>query len=336
MAVSYDLNLRDYWHVLRKRRAVVAVVTLLVVAFSLGFSYLFRKTVSYRATASVKIEKTITPTGLFIEALSYSSGDMVATQAFVIKSYPVMTLVAKKLGLVDQNLNTEAIQHAPKLLATVVALAGRIDTQREQSTDIIHINATTNDPTFAQQLANATAEAFREYNLSATNKRILEAKNFIEAQLVLVQQRLKEAEEELRTFRQTSEIVATDAQASTLLAQLVAVEKDLLTIKEERRVLGTLLSELKEKSPSPALSPKDGASQQLTQNLPLFLAGDSLGPMLSKLRDQFADLTLQRNTLLLDLTPQHPQVEAVTSRIGEVLSTSVREISTRDAALATR
>src|SRR6185369_15579720 len=136
VAVSYDLNLRDYWYVLRKRRAVVIVVTLLVVAFSLGFSYLFRKAVSYRATASVKIEKTITPTGLFIEALSYSSGDMVATQAFVIKSYPVMTLVAKKLGLVDQNLSTEEIQRAPKLLEIVIFLASRIDTQREQSTDI--------------------------------------------------------------------------------------------------------------------------------------------------------------------------------------------------------
>jgi len=54
---QYDVDLRDYWRILKKRKAVVILMVCLVGLSSYGFSKMKEPTPLYKATASVKIEQ---------------------------------------------------------------------------------------------------------------------------------------------------------------------------------------------------------------------------------------------------------------------------------------
>jgi uncharacterized protein involved in exopolysaccharide biosynthesis len=97
---QYDLELRDYFRILRKRKFIVISVTILITVFTFIFAKIQTPSPLYKATSSVKVERISNIAGLFIDMISYSSGDNLATQTVIIKSYPVMVRVAKKLGLI--------------------------------------------------------------------------------------------------------------------------------------------------------------------------------------------------------------------------------------------
>jgi uncharacterized protein involved in exopolysaccharide biosynthesis len=98
MATKYDLTLRDYWLVVKKRKFIIVFTILAMGLFSLFFSILSEPTPLYRTSASVKIEKATSVTGLYIQAISWSQTDDMETQAAVIKSYFIIERVAQGTG----------------------------------------------------------------------------------------------------------------------------------------------------------------------------------------------------------------------------------------------
>ncbi len=100
MPMTYDLNLREYWRTIRKRKAIVIFTIVMMTLFSFVFSILGRPTPIYKASASVKVEKTGSATGLYIQSISWSTTNYMETQMAMIKSYFIMELVAKKIGLI--------------------------------------------------------------------------------------------------------------------------------------------------------------------------------------------------------------------------------------------
>ena len=53
---QYEMNLRDYWLIVRRRRAIIIASTVLVALLSLGFAS--QKVPVYQATAAVKFEQS--------------------------------------------------------------------------------------------------------------------------------------------------------------------------------------------------------------------------------------------------------------------------------------
>ncbi|NLA22677.1 MAG: hypothetical protein GX870_06520, partial [Candidatus Marinimicrobia bacterium] len=106
----YELNLRDYWRIIKKRKIIIIVTLVLLTCFSLIFAIMNRPTPLYRATASLKIEKSTNLTGLYMYSISWGTGDDLATRAEEIKSYPMIEKAAQKLGLIDSSLTSEQIR----------------------------------------------------------------------------------------------------------------------------------------------------------------------------------------------------------------------------------
>ena len=63
---QYDLNLRDYWRVLRRRKGVVFFVTLAFGALAYLFAQIQKPEPIYQATAVVKFERSTTLVGLLV------------------------------------------------------------------------------------------------------------------------------------------------------------------------------------------------------------------------------------------------------------------------------
>ena len=70
---QYEMNLRDYWLIIRRRRLIIFGTTILTMAASFWLAQ--QRTPQYQATAAVKFEQSTSVSGLLIEVLSYSNAD---------------------------------------------------------------------------------------------------------------------------------------------------------------------------------------------------------------------------------------------------------------------
>src|SRR5437870_6410160 len=209
---QYEMNLRDYWLIVRRRRVIIIASTVLVMLFSFWFAK--QKVPVYQATAAVKFEQSMALTGLLVEVLSYNTADNIETQATLIKSYPILEEVARRMGRLPRTATGEVIRESKAYTATLENLSGKLRTNRVGGTSILEITATSTNALEARDLANAVAEVYRDYNKANRNARIIEARKFIESQLKAVEGRVRRAEEEVWAFRDAKRIISAGAVSS--------------------------------------------------------------------------------------------------------------------------
>jgi tyrosine-protein kinase Etk/Wzc len=182
---------------------------------------------------------------------------------------------------------------------------------REQS--IIEIRFEGPDPWLVARTANGLADAFREYRRSVQRTEANSTIEFLDRQIDTLSVQLREAEDELRDFRERERIVSLteEGAASIERSASLQVQQDLL--RSERDALAGLLTELDREAalqrdplePSPArrvmgypgLSNNLGASHMLTTLI---------------------TLENERAALLERRQPDDPEVEALTARVHGV------------------
>src|ERR671922_2542405 len=98
---QYEMNLRDYWMIVRRRRLIIIVATLAVMALSFWLAK--QKVQVFQASSAVKFEQSASLSGLLVEVLSYSSADNIETQAALIRSYTILEEVARRMGAVPSD-----------------------------------------------------------------------------------------------------------------------------------------------------------------------------------------------------------------------------------------
>jgi len=316
---QYEMNLRDYWLIVRRRRVIILTSTVLVALFSFWFAR--QKAPVYEATAAVKFEQSTSLSGLLVEVLSYSSADSIETQASLIKSYPILEEVARRLGRLPETAPGEAVRESRAYTAALDALAARIRTARVPNTSIIEITATSPTPREARDLANTVAEAYRDYNRTVRNARIREARKFIEAQLREVEARVRRAEEEVWAFREANRIIAPGAESTVLLNLFTQLRGELEKTRQQRTELELAQARLARTDPA-------GLGERV------FV--DSPNPALQRLQATQVDLLLERNNLALEVTERHPRLQALEERMREVRAEMRREVAAQIALLRSR
>jgi succinoglycan biosynthesis transport protein ExoP len=187
---QYDINLREYWRIIKKRRIFVILVTILLTLFSVALAIVRAPTPLYEATCSIKFEKVVSPLGLYAKFISFGAGSEIETQMAVIKGYPVFKQVAFAMGLVSEEDYSDR-----KLAQIITNLQSQINVTREGYSNIVNITAKATSPEFAASLANQVAAAYKETHAQEVNQRTGEAINFIEKQLNDVGTRLRQSED---------------------------------------------------------------------------------------------------------------------------------------------
>jgi capsular exopolysaccharide synthesis family protein len=225
---QYELNIRDYLRIFRKRRLSI-LFTFIIVTLASVF-YVSTQPVVYQASTTVKIEERKTIAGLLTEWIVYNPADVMESQTKIIRGYPVMKKAALRLKLIDGNASLEETNSA------VNRIQGNIETERVGQTNMIRIIATTNNPKESMDLANAVAEVYIEENLLEKTKQFRHARQFIEEQLSALETRLKTTEERLRGFQ--------DEVKNIKLAE--PIEKKLVDLEFE---LAELMQKYTEKHP---------------------------------------------------------------------------------------
>ena len=163
---------------------MVVLMVLLAGVSSYGFAKLKEPVPLYQAVASVKIER-ITNMADFLMGGFWSSGENIATQAFIITSFPVLAQTAKVMGWIPEDLTENKIRQTPAHLSVIQKLKSMVQAEQQMGTNIVNIQVTSRDRNTTAQVANAFAEAFHHYNIQEKNRQTFETKGFIALAYVL-------------------------------------------------------------------------------------------------------------------------------------------------------
>jgi polysaccharide biosynthesis transport protein len=316
---QYEMNLRDYWLIIRRRRVWIIATTVVTMLISL---WLARQRVPvYQATATVKFEQSTNLSGLLVEVLSYSSSDNIETQATLIKSYPVLEEVARRMGRLPQVAGDSAVRESKTYQQMLDTLGTKIKTNRVPNTSILEITATSTNPREARDLANTVAEVYRDHNKQNRNARLTEARKFIEAQLKEVEARVKRAEEDVWAFRDANRVISPGAESTVLLSLFTQVRGDMEKARQQRTELEQLQARLARTDPS-----------SMTERVYV----ESTNPSLLRLQTTQAELTMERTQLALEATNKHPRLQAIDERLREVRFEMRRELGAQISMLKNR
>lgn len=319
---SYELNLRDYWQIIRKRRNIIILSSILVSALTLGITMLNAPKPVYDATASVKIERVTSMVGLFVEVLSVPGGDNLATQVVIIKSFPVLERAAKKLRLIPEDLTSEQINNAEKYGRMLSELQSRIKAEQDGNTNIINVTVSADNPSAAQKLANLVAESYREESILSRNRQIFEAKKFIEEQIKTVEEKLKSAEESLNVFKRKKDVISITDEQRSAADRLAALEGSVRKIDMELKQIDHDSTVVKE---GKLMSDKTMAR--------IFPDADAQQSIISRLNARMTELLMERDNLLITLLPAHPQVKELDAKIASVRAEIKNQIDSKRSAL---
>ncbi len=318
---QYEMNLRDYWRIIRRRRITILVSALLVALFAFWFAW--QKEPVYQATAAIKFEQTTSLTGLLMEVLSFSPADTIETQAAVVRSFPVMEQVAKRLGELPESTPADVVKESKSYIGVVSALTARVKTNRVASTNILEITAFSSNPRKVKDIANTVAEVYREYQGRIRNARIIEARQFIEQQLKELEARVKKAEEAVWAFREANRVIAPGAESTVLLSLFTQIRGEIEKTRQQRTELELAANRL---------ARSDGMTGREADRVYV----DTPNPALVRLQAGLADLVLERNNLALEVTDKHPRLQAINDRIREIRSEMLREVTAQVTLLRSR
>jgi capsular exopolysaccharide synthesis family protein len=302
---GYDLSIRDYFFILKKRKKIIVLVILLTLTAVIFGTYVTTPSPQYKATASVRVERVTDVTGLMMEFISYPLGDVLQGQMELIKGFDVMERVAKAMGLIPRDATAEEANTNEKYRNTIASLSSAVTVERQGQSNIISINAIAVSPEKAQQLANLVAEQYREVNIASRNKRVFDAKDFVEKRLNEVEKKLKSAEEELRSFREGATLAHLTQQEMETAKKLVDTEGNIEDLKTEKAEVDQAIQQVKQ---GRMISPRYQLNVERDQST-----------VITTLKT-YADLILKKENLLLTYFPAHPQVKAID---GELENTKV-------------
>src|SRR4030042_5419756 len=302
---GYDLSIRDYLLILKKRKRIIALVLLLTLTAVIFGTYITAPSPEYKATASVRVERITDVTGFLMEVISYPLGDVLQGQMEMIRSFGVREKVAKAMSLIPRDAPVEEVSTNEKYRNTISSIRDAITVERQGSSNIISISAIANSAEKAQRLANLVAEQYREVNIVSRNKRVFDAKDFVEKRLNQVEEKLKSAEDELRSFREGATLAHLTQKEMETAKKLVETEGRIEDLKTEKAEVDYAVQLVKQ---GRMISPRSQLTVERDQ-----------GTITTVLKI-YSDLLLKKENLLLTYFPAHPQVKAVD---GELENTKV-------------
>ena len=327
---QYDVDLRDYWRIIKKRKASIIFMVLLVGICSYGFAKFKEPTPLFEATSAIKVDRFSNLASILTGGYWRQSENMV-THAYIITSFPVLCETAKSLGWLPKNVSEEAIQKSQKYLTVIRHLKSMVEPEHQEGTNIIDIRLESEDARESARVANAFAQSYRQYNIREKNKKTFETKTFIEEQLRLTSNRLRLAEQELQAFKESYALISLDAQTQNTLNRLYTVETEYEKAKIDKAEAKSQLRMIEAANLNKSTDLK-GSFFTASPNSPVY-----------SLKTKLSELLLKRQTLLINFTKKHPKVIEIDNQIGAVLHETTKELqslvnaySAREAALLQR
>jgi capsular exopolysaccharide synthesis family protein len=304
---QYDVNLREYWRIIRKRKFIVLVIAVILGIFSTAFAILGAPAPIYSTECMIEIKRERLVEGIYSKTIAWDDSDDIETQLAVIKSYAVFEKVAEHMGLIPRSSPSKGdTQLKSHVIATIEGLQPKVELSRVKDSSVLTIKVTDHSAVFAQRLANTVALVYRELHEEQQTKRTKEALRYIDDQMKEVRTKLRDAEDRFNRFSKENELISIDLQSETLLKQTKEIQGELAKLEEEKAELDAILKRLREFIKNPV---------GISHNFDSIKANNRY----QSANDILVGLLLKRETLLKEFTPKHPEVVAISNEISETV-----------------
>ncbi|MBP7784191.1 MAG: polysaccharide biosynthesis tyrosine autokinase [Aliarcobacter sp.] len=155
----------------------------------------------------------------------------------------------------------------------------------------------------AKDLLNSLFKAYLEQEVQRKTEVANLSLDFIDSQLEEINTKLKSSESDLEKYKETNDVIVLSDKAQTVTKQLVEYESKLQEIAVEENILNNLLQYISK-----------------NQNLSGLTVGsiNFADPALASLIKNLHELSTQKDTLLLDYTELHPDIQKLNKSIASL------------------
>ena len=293
-----EVHLTDYINVIMSRRKIFLLAFLTVFLGVALYTYTVKPV--YEAFATLQVQTPRGGRGDLLAEWGGAAQNPVDTEIEIIKSRTMAEQVILRLQPPDAvTLTPEALQTAAIRLKNGILVLGL-----GKNTGIIRLSYKSTDPRHARDVVNTLAQVYQEHNVDFKNQEASKTLDFIASQLESTRNDLDDAEKNLQAFKSNSGAVKFDAANTDLVTRLGEIDSQLSTLGLQKKQLEFTTALLRQ-----------SIQKGEVHTAPAGLQND-LGT--SGLTARLAELDVQRQTLLSELSAEHPQVKALKSQIDEV------------------
>lgn len=302
--VDETLDLRELIRALYRRKGIIILMLLVSVLTAFVASSRLPRIYEASTTLLVKDPRS-SGEALFIQGLTGLNADKLQNYVELARSRTVAERTAAALGY-------EWDVHDPEF----AKFRNNISVQLISGTETIRVSVQGEDPEEAARTANALANAFIEFNRDMNRTEATSARLFIEEQLQIVEEQLREAELALQTYRERERVLDPAQESRLILERITQLDtryaETELAYEETLRRLEEVRTRLEAEDPTLI------SSTTISNN-----------PMVTTYRSTLFSLETELAGLLNQYDEQHPQVQSVRAKIAEVerqLSNEVERI----------
>ncbi len=299
------LHFLDYWRIIRIRKTVIIAVFLLVVITATLVTFILPE--QFAATASMKVERDKSDIEeLAGNGMRFNPYDpyFLFTEENTLQSEAILTNVVEML-----DLNTEwgrRFNDGQKLRMSesVALLRNRLDIKQRRNTSIIDIRAFSENANDAAELANAVAEAYKQWRYDRVYRLVTAGVDELKRQLDEQDTKLDKAKKELADLR--DELQISDIDAAGVAPQ------PLSETEEFRRHLATRFD--LERIYKGKKETYDKLSALDLKGLRDILPGYQPDPTLNELINELNAADQHYTSLANDLGPSHPEIKRISEQ----------------------
>src|ERR1044071_7703045 len=171
------LHFLDYWRIIRIRKTVILAVFLLVVITATVVTFILPE--SFKGTARLNVQREGTDVQGFSGNWNPGFGGVdpyfIQTELEIIQSQSLLGKVVEnpKLNLKERWATKYHGGEPLKTQEAIELLKHFISINPLRNTSLIEINVYSDKPEEAAELANAIADAYREYRLGRSNEKMM-------------------------------------------------------------------------------------------------------------------------------------------------------------------
>lgn len=176
------------------------------------------------------------------------------------------------------------------------------------------------DPDLVAQVPNALAQTFISRRSTVKKTEATSTVLFLRKQIDTLQRQLTQAEDSLRSFRESAQVVSLTDEASSQVQNLARLQAERSSIESERAALASLLEEVRRQATS--AGPGEPSPYRRLLAFPTLLRNPAISQLLASLNE----VENQKSQLLVRRTERDPDVLTLAQRV-KAIEEQVRSLS---------
>lgn len=277
-----EVDLRDYWKVIRKRRWTIIAFFLIVVMTTTVATYTMKPI--YRGTTSVQINKENPQIVDFKEIFAVNTMDMdyYQTQYKILESRTLARRVVQSMNLGEhpeflpkpgtpfEKWRSETLDSLASIFSflsfsensnpskdfpgsaetgkesgLINRFLGRLKIEPIRNSRLVKVHFDSSDPQLSLRVANTLAQSYIQQNLESRFNSTQQAKEWLTGQLEDLKAKVERADETLQAFGAKHDIISLDEKENVTMLRLTELNEALTKAESERMAKEALFRQTK-------------------------------------------------------------------------------------------